>query len=133
MLKHTPSSKPVTDTSRPRPTFTEEDKSPYYTKQRGYCKGCKRKYELKDMHMDHIKSISDGGSDKPGNLQLLCGNCNTTKSKGTMEQLKERLIAKGVLKAPAKPKSPKKQQTGTVKKAATKATAQKGSGKTRKR
>ena len=105
MLKHTPSSKPVTDTSRPRPTFTEEDKSPYYTKQRGYCKGCKRKYELKDMHMDHIKSISDGGSDKPGNLQLLCGNCNTTKNKGTMKQLEERLIAKGVLKAPAKPQS----------------------------
>ena len=133
MLRHTTSTNPANGPSRPRPTFTEADKLANYTQQKGHCNGCKRKYELKDMHMDHIKPISEGGSDKPRNLQLLCGNCNSTKNNGTMKQLEERLIAKGVLKAPPKPKSSRKQQAGTAKKAATKATAKQGPSKTRKR
>ena len=133
MLKHTPTTGLKTGSKWPPPTFTEADKSPYYAKQRGHCNGCKLAYALKDMHMDHIKPRSKGGSDMPRNLQLLCGNCNTTKGDGTMKQLEERLIAKGVLKAPAKPKSSKKQQTGTVRKAVTKATVKKGPSKTGKK
>ena len=133
MLKHTPMPGLKTGSGQPPPTFTEADKSPYYAKQKGRCNGCKRAYELKDMHMDHIKPRSKGGSDKPRNLQLLCGNCNTTKGEGTMKQLEEKLIAKGVLKALAKPKSSRKQPASTGKKAVTKATAKQGPSKTRKK
>lgn len=42
------------------------------------CRQCGR---TRDLQIDHIRPMAGGGSDKPENLQVLCGNCN--QSKGT--------------------------------------------------
>ena len=124
---------PLNGYGRSRPRFTEEDKRPLYALQKGRCNGCKRQYELKDLTVDHkSRPFSKGGTDKPGNLQLLCGDCNSTKGKGAVKQLEQRLVAKRVLKNPAKSASSTKKQTGTTKKAAAKRTARKGPTKTRR-
>lgn len=34
----------------------------------------------KDLTVDHIKPLSQGGGNNWGNLQTLCGTCNTKKS-----------------------------------------------------
>jgi 5-methylcytosine-specific restriction endonuclease McrA len=48
----------------------------------GYrCRRCNRIFtRLSDFEVDHIKPRSKRGSDRPSNLQLLCRECNRTKS-----------------------------------------------------
>ena len=62
-------------------------KSDLYGQQRGNCNGCKVHFEIQHFHVDHIVPISKGGGDFRENLQLLCGNCNTTKGNRPMEHL----------------------------------------------
>lgn len=88
--------------ARRRPRFTEKDKIPHYKSQGGICNGCKGRYAMKDMELDHIKPLSKGGSDRTGNLQVLCGDCNKRKGDGTMKQLEKRLVAAGIIKASTK-------------------------------
>ena len=56
------------------------------------CNGCKGRYKLKDLAIDHIIPKSKGGQDVMENYQLLCGNCNSIKSNNTMDKLRKRLI-----------------------------------------
>ena len=87
---------------RPRPT--KEDKAPHYSHQGGKCNGCKRAFNVENMEMDHkVKPFSEGGGERTGNQQLLCGNCNRRKGTGTMKQLEKKLIADGTIKGPAQP------------------------------
>ena len=104
---------------RPRPSFGVKDKQAQYEFQKGKCNGCLIKFPIQNMTVDHIKPFRLRGTDKPSNLQLLCGSCNSTKGDGTMAYLKQRLVQKGILKAPAK--SPAKAST-TKKASSTKAT-----------
>ena len=43
------------------------------------CSHCGKKYRKKDMDADHIFPKSRGGSNNPGNLQMLCKHCNRSK------------------------------------------------------
>ena len=43
------------------------------------------------LHVDHIRAFSKGGSDKPSNLQLLCGPCNGKKGSSTQAQFEKKL------------------------------------------
>lgn len=46
--------------------------------QKGLCAGCSE--DMQDVyHVDHIQELSDGGSNNPSNLQLLCIPCNLKK------------------------------------------------------
>ena len=47
--------------------------------QEGKCNGCQVPFHFRNMTIDHIHPRSKGGTDDPGNLQLLYGACNSTK------------------------------------------------------
>ena len=64
-----------------------------YGEQGGDCNGCGTHFRIVDFHIDHIVPKSKGGTDVRSNLQLLCGNCNLRKGKGTMSALMTKLLA----------------------------------------
>ena len=73
-------------------------KNDLYGKQEGYCNGCKRHFEIRNLTVDHIVPQAKGGTDHPNNLQLLCASLQlVTKGKGTQEELDSRLKEQGVL------------------------------------
>lgn len=47
--------------------------------QRRTCAVCRKKLP-KSYHVDHIQPLAKGGSNGPENLQILCAQCNLTKS-----------------------------------------------------
>ena len=73
-------------------------KNVLYGKQEGYCKGCERHLEIRNLTVDHKHPQSKGGTDHPDNLQLLCQACNSAKGAGTQEELISRLKEQGVLR-----------------------------------
>ena len=75
------------------PYKTQDNIDLLYGRQRGNCVGCENHYRAKDMHVDHITPRAAGGGNDLGNLQLLCGHCNSTKGTGTMAELRKRLEA----------------------------------------
>jgi len=44
------------------------------------CSGCLMGYRAKDMRVDHIVPLIDGGLDSPDNVQVLCRWCHTVKT-----------------------------------------------------
>lgn len=110
---------------RSRPSFNAKDKEHLYSAQKGKCNGCGVKFPARNMTVDHIRPFSKGGSDKPSNLQLLCGSCNSMKGDGTQAQLKKKLEAKGIIKSSAR--------TATTGKATAKKTATTSKAKPAKR
>ena len=73
-------------------------KNHLYGIQEGYCNGCRRHFEIRNLTVDHILPQIKGGTDHIVNLQLLCQACNSTKGTGTQAQLIEKLKEQGVLK-----------------------------------
>lgn len=60
--------------------FDETDKITMYNRQHGKCAICKKPFEFKEMHGDHIKPWSKGGKTTLDNGQMLCTTCNLAKS-----------------------------------------------------
>ena len=67
-----------------------------FGRQEGKCNGCQEFFRFRNLTVDHIKPQIDGGTDHIVNLQLLCQACNSTKGKGTQEELISRLKKQGV-------------------------------------
>ena len=63
-----------------------ENKKQLYADQIGYCWLCFTNFEPRHLVIDHIVPKKQGGTDHIENLQLLCGNCNSIKGAGTMEE-----------------------------------------------
>ena len=57
-----------------------------YGEQEGICAGCDTHFPFRVMDVDHILPRSKGGTDHPGNLQLLCSGCNRSKGGKTMAE-----------------------------------------------
>lgn len=60
--------------------WTSKDIDAIHAQQGGKCHYCRISLAL-GYHIDHIKSLIDGGSNWPDNLQLLCPQCNTRKNR----------------------------------------------------
>ena len=60
--------------------FTDSQKRTAYERQQGSCPICKNHYEFEQMEGDHIKPWCEGGKTEASNLQMLCKDCNRTKS-----------------------------------------------------
>ena len=60
--------------------FTESQKMQAYEKQKGICKHCGLHFSYENMQGDHILPWSQGGHTTIDNLQMLCRNCNGSKS-----------------------------------------------------
>ena len=73
---------------RARPKFSQKEKELHYKDQNGKCNGCGKKFDIRNLTVDHIKAFAKGGGERGNNLQLLCGACNSMKGKGTQSQLK---------------------------------------------
>jgi len=59
-----------------------------YKEQNGLCNGCKIKFEIRNLEIDHIIPKSKGGGDYYENYQLLCSACNRMKGDRPMEYLR---------------------------------------------
>ncbi len=73
-----------------------ENKERLFGRQRGYCNGCERHFEYRNLTIDHIVPQGRGGGHYIDNLQLLCGACNSTKGTGTQAELIAKLLAQGI-------------------------------------
>ena len=60
--------------------FTDAMKQKVYEKQKGFCKFCKKHFEISEMEADHITPWHEGGKTMEENCQMLCKNCNRIKS-----------------------------------------------------
>ena len=60
--------------------FDENTKREVYEDQKGICPKCGKKFEYEEMQGDHITPWSLGGKTVKENCQMLCKNCNRTKS-----------------------------------------------------
>jgi len=60
--------------------FSEKQKRESYERQKGVCKKCKKSFEIEEMEADHINPWSKGGKTISENCQMLCKQCNRTKS-----------------------------------------------------
>ena len=89
---------------RARPRFTQKEKELHYKAQNGKCNGCKKKFDIRNLAVDHIRAFAKGGGERGHNLQLLCTACNSAKGKGTQAQLKKKLAQQGIIKTTPKAK-----------------------------
>lgn len=60
--------------------FNDKMKREAYERQKGICIHCKEHFEIEEMEADHITPWHEGGRTTAENCQMLCKNCNRTKS-----------------------------------------------------
>jgi 5-methylcytosine-specific restriction endonuclease McrA len=60
--------------------FTDNQKREAYERQKGICPVCRKKYNIGEMHADHITPWSKGGKTIADNCKMLCAEDNRRKS-----------------------------------------------------
>lgn len=60
--------------------FDKRMKREAYERQGGICPFCEKHFEISEMQADHIKPWAKGGPTTAENCQMLCADCNRTKS-----------------------------------------------------
>jgi hypothetical protein len=60
--------------------FTDSQKATAFARQQGVCPSCSGSFSIEGMEADHITPWSLGGRTTQDNCQLLCKQCNRTKS-----------------------------------------------------
>lgn len=63
----------------PRRGYSVEQRSAIFFRDKGVCKGCKKKCKDTNFHIDHVVAHSKGGSTSIRNGQLVCPACNLSK------------------------------------------------------
>jgi site-specific DNA-methyltransferase (adenine-specific) len=62
-----------------------------YRDQKGICRACGVKMDIRNFEIDHIIPKAKGGGDYYENYQLLCPNCNKIKGDRPMEYLRMKI------------------------------------------
>ena len=70
--------------------ISKADRIKLWKKQKGRCAICKRKLDPHNYHIDHKKPLALGGKNTLSNLQLLCPNCHSLKSKEDQKKIAEK-------------------------------------------
>ena len=73
------------------PKQRSELKNKLYNDQEGLCNLCHDEFGIQHFEMDHIVPRAKGGQDWVDNFQLLCGNCNRIKGKGSQEAARAKI------------------------------------------
>ncbi|MBW1940720.1 MAG: DUF262 domain-containing protein [Deltaproteobacteria bacterium] len=60
--------------------FSDKMKREAYERQKGICAKCGEHFEIEEMEADHITPWHEGGKTISENCQMLCKECNRTKS-----------------------------------------------------
>ncbi len=68
-----------------RKQFTEVDRLNIYNKYKSKCNHCKCNVEINNLHIDHIRPLSNGGTNDIENLQILCKSCHKIKCENEIE------------------------------------------------
>jgi len=79
--------------------FTPADITHIFQKQDGKCVYCQCELHKK-FHRDHIIAISEGGSNWPSNIQLLCGPCNISKGTKSHDEFVAYRLRNGIFVPP---------------------------------
>ena len=61
-------------------SFSEKQKRESFTRQKGICIKCSKTFTIEEMEADHVTPWSKGGKTISTNCQMLCKDCNRTKS-----------------------------------------------------
>lgn len=69
-----------------RRKFSDYEKKTVYAKCNGKCAICGKPVKFQKMTVDHIKPLSQGGTNEFSNLQLACHSCNRLKNNFTEEE-----------------------------------------------
>lgn len=66
-----------------------EDVNPIdvFNSQDGVCYLCLKKFEFKDMELDHVMPLSRGGKHEKSNCKMACAKCNRSKGSRTLEEM----------------------------------------------
>ena len=72
------------------------DQRTLFRRQRGKCNGCGFAFEFRNLQMDHVVPLANGGADGLENLQLLCAHCNHAKGEQSQEHLSDYLRKIGI-------------------------------------
>lgn len=59
-----------------------------YEKYNGHCAYCGKEIELKDMQVDHLVPLYNGGTDDFDNLMPACRRCNHYKRSASVESFR---------------------------------------------
>lgn len=74
-----------------RKPISKEIRQLVYNKCNGHCAYCGCELEYKDMQVDHIVAVGNGGSNDIDNLLPSCRQCNYDKHKKTIEGFRRRI------------------------------------------
>jgi 5-methylcytosine-specific restriction endonuclease McrA len=90
--------------------WTDSDKKEIDAKSesghRGKCVYCGKKFGVAHLTVDHKKPVARGGDDRPSNLQLTCGKCNSRKGYDTDGEFRRRYKLTPARQAKGPPSKP---------------------------
>ena len=69
------------------------DRLRVFNKYGGHCAYCGKKIEYKDMQVDHLQAIWNGGADAIGNYMPACRRCNHYKRGNSLEAFRAMIEA----------------------------------------
>ena len=69
-----------------RKKYSQQERAQIHEKCGGQCMECHKNLQTKQMHIDHIIPLANGGPEHKENLQVLCKKCHVDKSSQEKEQ-----------------------------------------------